>query len=306
MQFEIINKTIIGLSQNKEMDRQVLAYAEKINKVIPLGEIDFVYTHQPITIPEDVSEEFPELHSNLSESFIQQMKESVADFSFGSSPLSFHVLEGDVLLELVKKTFDDDTDLVIVGKHKKTTKHHLNQTRLCRKVPCHVLLIPENCHANFKNIFVPTDFSDFSKFALEEAIYIAMLNQGNIILHHLYEVPWGYSSIGKSYEEFAEIMGRNSMKKCRRFLEGVDHKDVSISPLCTLNKERHPYEDILLEALNTKADFIVIGAKGRTNLSALLLGSTAEGLIQTDEEIPVLVIKNKEFQFGFWEAFKKI
>lgn len=53
----------------------------------------------------------------------------------------------------------------------------------------------------------------------------------------------------------------------------------------------YPVEEILKEARNTKASLIVMGSRGRSALSATVLGSVSYGVIHNDKNIPVLIVR---------------
>jgi nucleotide-binding universal stress UspA family protein len=59
----------------------------------------------------------------------------------------------------------------------------------------------------------------------------------------------------------------------------------------------HPIEQILRVARSAQADLIVLGAKGHTNLSLLLLGSVAQGVVQ-HSTLPVLIARPSERKFS--------
>jgi len=53
----------------------------------------------------------------------------------------------------------------------------------------------------------------------------------------------------------------------------------------------YPVEEILKEARKTKADLIVMGSRGRSALSATVLGSVSYGIIHNDKSIPILIVR---------------
>jgi len=53
----------------------------------------------------------------------------------------------------------------------------------------------------------------------------------------------------------------------------------------------HPVEEIIKEAVKSKADLIVIGSHGRSALKAAVLGSVTFGVINKETKIPVLVVR---------------
>jgi nucleotide-binding universal stress UspA family protein len=57
-------------------------------------------------------------------------------------------------------------------------------------------------------------------------------------------------------------------------------------------KMGHPVEEIVKEAKRSKADLIVMGSRGRSPLSATVLGSVSYGVIHNDTSIPLLIVKD--------------
>ncbi len=53
----------------------------------------------------------------------------------------------------------------------------------------------------------------------------------------------------------------------------------------------HPVEEIVNEAIKSKADLIVIGSHGKSALKAAVLGSITYGVMHKDTKIPVLIVR---------------
>ena len=53
----------------------------------------------------------------------------------------------------------------------------------------------------------------------------------------------------------------------------------------------HPVEEIVKEALKSRADLIVMGSHGRSALRAAVLGSVTYGVIHKEGKVPVLVVR---------------
>ena len=56
-------------------------------------------------------------------------------------------------------------------------------------------------------------------------------------------------------------------------------------------KMGHPVEEIVKEAKRSKVDLIIIGSRGRSALSATVLGSISYGVIHKDTSIPILIVR---------------
>jgi hypothetical protein len=98
-------------------------------------------------------------------------------------------------------------DLVITGRKKSSKGSSIVSDRLARNLPCNFLIVPEGYESQLHNITVATDFSNHATLAIQKAIDIGGFDENiKIMAHHSYSVPTGYSTSGKSFEEFAEIM----------------------------------------------------------------------------------------------------
>lgn len=143
-------------------------------------------------------------------------------------------------------------------------------------------------------ILVPTDFSDYSKEALDYAIHLARMLKAKLYLLHVFEWPV-YSDVGVSpgvrpevYEWIKEIKTESS-GKLDRLADEVRRRHVTVHPLF---KEGTPFLEILEAAEETRADLIVVGTHGRTGLAHVLLGSVAERVVRKSP-CPVLTVRPK-------------
>jgi nucleotide-binding universal stress UspA family protein len=53
----------------------------------------------------------------------------------------------------------------------------------------------------------------------------------------------------------------------------------------------HPVDEIVKEAVKSKADLIVMGSRGRGIMKAAVLGSITSGVIHRNTKIPVLIVR---------------
>ena len=197
--------------------------------------------------------------------------------------------------------------MIIVGR-----KIHLPGTgvvslRLARRASCSLLIVPENSQPKVQKILVPSDFSDYSKDALEEAIMIAE-KHGNveIVCQNVFSIPSGYHFTGKSYEEFTQIMQMHAEIAYKKFIRKINTKGIKITPVYTKDEDDDPVQEIVNKALEINADGIIIGAKGRTAATALFIGSMAERLIQFNDSLPLLVTRPKGKNAGILDYILEI
>ena len=299
----LLNRVLVGLDFSRT-DSQVLTYLKGLSLISFPEKIFFTNIHSEIDVPSEILEQFPDLKSSINNTFIKELVEETNAVNFVGCEKEYVALEGNLLFNLIEKSTNDNIDLVVVGRKNKHGAKGLEHKKIVRKSPCGVLIIPENSKPIFKNIFLATDFSEYSKIALQEAISLAHSSNGKIVCQHVYEVPTGYSKTGKTFTQFAAIMRENAEVNFKKYIKDIDTKGVKIEPVFTLSNHREEAENIAAVSRERKSDLVIIGSKGRTNLSAILLGSITEALLDELYSIPILVVKKKGDQFDFIDAIK--
>lgn len=141
-----------------------------------------------------------------------------------------------------------------------------------------------------KKILVPTDFSDQALYALEAAACIARKSNAELHLYHVIEVP--------DYPEITDIIAYRTLgstdvleeieKKLAQTADCDQCSDIEVTYSVDFDT---PYEKISRKATDGQFDLIVTGSHGRQGLNKILVGSTAEKVIQ---HAPCLVLTIKE------------
>jgi nucleotide-binding universal stress UspA family protein len=304
-----IKKLIVCLDQSA-LDATLVRFASFISKVNQTKKIYFTNVIRNLNIPKDVLEEFPHLIDNMVEERKAQMKE-VVEKNFGNDEnveFSYVVKEGQLSKKILKLAHEKSADMILVGRKVTLPGTGVVSQRLARRASCSLLIIPEKAEPKMEKLLVPSDFSDYSKDAMEEAIMIVEKYGGNteIVCQNVFTVPSGYHFTGKSYQEFTAIMLMHAEINFKKFIRKIDTKNIKISPVYTQDEDDDPVEDILAKAKEIKADAIIIGAKGRTAATALFIGSMAERLIQLNDEFPLLVTRPKGKNAGILDYILEI
>lgn len=304
-----IRKLIVCLDQTP-MDETLVRFASFISETNQSKKIYFTNVIRNLSIPKEVLDEFPNLIEGMIEKRKSQMKQTVEEHfgKKGDVEFSFVVKEGQLSKKLLKLAHEKSVDMILVGRKVSLPGTGVISQRLARRASCSLLIVPENSKPKIKRLLVPSDFSDYSRDAMEEAITIAEKN-GNkvdIICQNVFTVPSGYHFTGKTYEEFASIMQTHAEINYKKFIRKIDTKGIKITPLYTKDEDDDPVEDILQMAKKIEADGIIIGAKGRTAATALFIGSMAERLIQMNDAFPLLVTRPKGKNAGILEYILEI
>ncbi|MCH7396418.1 universal stress protein [Belliella sp. DSM 107340] len=304
-----IKKLIVCLDQT-ELDETLIKFASFVAQVNQTKKIYFTNVIRNLNIPKEVIEEFPNLIENIVEERKTKMKELVSrNFTVSKDiELSFVVKEGQLSKKILKLAHEKSADMIILGRKVQLSGTGVLSQRLARRASCSLLIIPENSIPKIDKLLVPSDFSDYSKDAMEEAIMIVGKYGGKaeIFCQNVFSIPSGYHFSGKTYEEFAAIMQMHAEINFKKFIRKIDTKGININPLYTKDEDDDPVEDILAKANEINADGIIIGAKGRTAATALFIGSMAERLIQMNHKIPLLVTRPKGKNAGILDYILEI
>jgi nucleotide-binding universal stress UspA family protein len=136
-------------------------------------------------------------------------------------------------------------------------------------------------------ILVPMDGSPNSVRGLEKAIEFARSDNSSITLLHISTLP-PVHVIGHSKDKVKISLA----KKAQKFLQDAEDRctNQNISFTTKIIYGYDPAYDIEQFTKKYKHDMIVIGAKGKSTLKRLFLGSVSSYLVQTSK-IPVTVIK---------------
>ncbi|WP_018342900.1 universal stress protein [Cytophaga aurantiaca] len=152
-----------------------------------------------------------------------------------------------------------------------------------------------------KTILVPTDFKSHSEKALKVAMKIAAKASAKIILVHSFVlyVTDIYATSDMAVDIYEEEK-EQSKEILRNYCEKIRlEKDVLGNPLQAeyIVHQNFAPSEILLTALNTKADLIVMGAEKHSNLS-IILGSIVNEVMHKSD-CPVLLIHDETVESDF-------
>jgi universal stress protein A len=145
-----------------------------------------------------------------------------------------------------------------------------------------------------KEILVPIDFSECSKYALRYAVAFAEQFEARItLLAVVQDVRTSFELGNPDYLDQLE----NRKKSYQQELKKLSMKELGKFPSAVLIRCGRPYEEIVKAASDLNSDLIVISTHGQMGLRKVELGSTAERVIR-HAPCPVLVIREKERGFA--------
>ena len=145
----------------------------------------------------------------------------------------------------------------------------------------------------FKHILMPTDGSAHSERAVERGIELARLCGAKVTgIHVLQDYQMMMASEGMVPPGIEEQMDKQARDQAASFLAFVQKAaDAAGVPCETLvAKGNHPYDAIVDSANARGCDLIVMTARHRKGLGALLMGSEASRVLHRSS-IPVLTFR---------------
>jgi nucleotide-binding universal stress UspA family protein len=153
-----------------------------------------------------------------------------------------------------------------------------------------------------KNILVPTDFSEYSKYALNYAIAFAQNFKARIILTYItpeWEMDSDPIRLASAYlqpGQLQELLRRRESEDRRQLEEFIPPELKKGMEVETVHKVGTPFLEIIRTAKEREVDLIVIGTHGRSGLSHMFFGSVAEQVVR-NASCPVLSIRHPEHEF---------
>jgi universal stress protein E len=173
--------------------------------------------------------------------------------------------------------------------------------KLARKSPSRVLLVRSNHPHAFKKVVACLDFSDTAREVMASARRIAIKDSASVDFLHVWQEPLIASPYGASGDTvigighptvvFTPAERKTLIEGLRRELhEFVSETAQGIQSNEVLQESLNYSNGIVAHAEEVKADLIIVGSKGRTNLRYVLMGSTAERLL-TRLPCSVLVVR---------------
>jgi len=143
-----------------------------------------------------------------------------------------------------------------------------------------------------QRILVPLDFSRHADFVLEWAAHLAKEHSSRLLLLHAYHLPVEFQQLEGAYlpQDFWASVKAEAEQNLQRYAEPLRGQGLAVDVIV---REGYPATVIEQEAIDQRADLIVIGTRGLSGLKHLLLGSIAERVVQK-APCPVLTVKTHD------------
>lgn len=189
-------------------------------------------------------------------------------------------------------------EAVVIGTRGLTGLRHLllgsTTQRVVQGASCPVLTVhPEDFgkHRAIRTILVPTDFSEDAAAAVHTArrLLAPAAQEARLILLHAFNLPIEYTAYGPipTSVHYLRDTGLDAERRLQELSETLTGEGLAVDWVI---REGDPSAVIAEEAESRGADLIAMATHGHTGLRHLLLGSTAERVVQL-AKCPVMTIR---------------
>ena len=185
---------------------------------------------------------------------------------------------------------------IVVGTRGLTGLRHLllgsTAERVVQKAPCPVLSVhPEDRPRLLRTVLIPTDFSEDAERAIHTArtLLAPFAEDVRLVLLHVFNLPIEYTAYGP-IPTSVHYLQDTGLEAERRLEEMTERLAAEGLPVDWVAREGDPSVVIAEEAERRQADLIAMGTHGRSGLRHLLLGSTAERVVQ-HAGCPVMTVR---------------
>lgn len=291
---------MVGLDLT-DHDDHLIGYTHYLAQSFIPEEIIFCHIKRRTEIPD----RFRKQEDHSREEILKKIEDKVYSIFKDTANVRCEVHEGTPHFDIWRETYLHHTDLFIAGEKEIEYGRKIVPEKFIRKSFCSVLLVPIDA-SEIKSIWVPVDFSDNSKDALEVAIQAQSANHAaNIICHNVFETP-SLSLIDKDLrQEYVDYYKNDARDKMKEFLTSIPNsKGIKgrFTPWTEVDVANHIKED----AEKSKADIIIMSSGGKSRISTLLLGSTTAELVKLEKKIPLLILKQKINKVRAWDILTNL
>ncbi len=146
---------------------------------------------------------------------------------------------------------------------------------------------------HIQKILCPVDFSAPSRNALRYANEFAKAMNAKITVMHVIQPQPIAADVNVPYVPLEIELEKNAKEDLARIVKEEVQEGVLVEQVMAFGL---PSDCVIAQAQKENVDLIILGTHGRTGISRLLMGSTAENVIRHAAR-PVLVVKASEKEF---------
>lgn len=215
----------------------------------------------------------------------------------GKDKIDFSVAVNNQKAELIRRVKDRKADLLVLGTHGDWQEGGVGPlaAHCVHAAPSPVLLVRPPQTGAFGHVVACIDFSPTSRIALAAATRIVAQDGGKLSVLHVFRPPWTrFRPIaGTGDPEFQKSFIATLRTRVQAFCEPESPETEWVKPEYFIVPDSSHGAGIIKFVREAKADLVVMGTKGRSNLREAIMGSTAERIVR-NAPCSILAVKPPE------------
>tara|TARA_R110000868_G_scaffold259361_5_gene517312 strand:+ start:75063 stop:75959 length:897 start_codon:yes stop_codon:yes gene_type:complete len=292
-------------------DDVVCDYLNRIADLFSIESIMFLHVADNLDVPKELVEKYPGLIPPIDDSIKDAIQEKIEHYERITSVknIEYQILDGVKLRSISAVVREQNIDMLIINRSDENDSESevAFLQKVVRSVGCTITLVPPTLPDEINTLLVPLDFSKNSFMALQHALNLAKKRPG-IKVHglHILKIPSGYFKTGLTIDEFAEELLKAVKNRLALFLSENEIDENSFEMHFKIQKnDTIPYM-INRFSFSNHVDAVIMGSRGRNTLSSFVLGSITEALIDRDQYLPLIIVKNKGRSMKLWDALLEL
>ncbi|MCE9518072.1 MAG: universal stress protein [Verrucomicrobia bacterium] len=227
----------------------------------------------------------------------------ITDSGVDVANLKCEIAVGHAFVELLKACEVHEIDLLVLGS--RGSQHGPGSigtiaAKCIRKAPLDVLVVKEDITGPHQHIIACVDLSETSAKALQLARRIA--EQDGAALDCLY-IDQSALALAADYGGYLPALPSGGVSNAALWQKELDTfvepllRNSSIERRRNIVMERMSIREAIMEHTNeTKATLVTLGTRGKTDLRSLIMGTTAEKIVQ-HAPCSILAVKPDGFEY---------
>lgn len=227
-----------------------------------------------------------------------RMRTQIAGAQAGDLEIRCETILGDPAIALIHAVQQEQHDLVMVGTRGQSALARLflgsTARRLIRQCPAPVWAVKGTSEVPSKVVMAATDFSEVSRRAVSIARQLAADSGAALHLMHVIDskdIPDQLIERLPEGNSFRKEVNATAARRLEEFIASVGGDVAQIRTHLTWGI---PSQEIARTATHLNVDVLVLGTVGRSGIKGVLLGNTAEKVLENCE-CSVLTVKPEGF-----------
>lgn len=228
----------------------------------------------------------------------QKLRQQIASIDASELKIHSETLLGEAFVEVIHAVQQEGYDLVMTGTRGVSgwKQFFVGSTakKLIRKCPSAVWIVKAEHVQPPKVILAPSDFSDVSRKAVLQGLWLAEKSGAEFHLVHVIDsrdVREDLLEHIPAHSTVQDEINHKATERLNEFLASLAPSSVNIVSHLTWG---YPWQEIARIAGEHKVDVITMGTVGRSGVKGVLLGNTAERILDTCD-CSILTIKPDDY-----------